>query len=147
VRLDLSRVRDDTVRIRLESAPSFWLIDYAAIDYSEQKPFQQHEVPVSSIAEVGDGDVRNRLATVDREYVVLETGDSYELEYIVPNVHAGMQRSYRLASNGWYRIHTGDAGPAQIALLKQVETQPYAISKIAVARLNEAIRRLEESAR
>jgi hypothetical protein len=81
---------------------------------------------------------------VDREYVVLESGDHYELEFDVPEVPAGMARSYLLASSGWYRVHTDQTQPAQIELLRQAETERYGISKISIARLNEVLNSISE---
>jgi hypothetical protein len=139
VRLDLSLVVGDTVRVRLESAPAFWLIDYAAIDYSDPQPFSRHEVEASRVVAAGGERIRSRLAAVDREYVVLDAGDYYELEFRVPDVPPGTARSYLLESSGWYRVHTDQTQPAQIALLRQADTERYGISKISVARLNQVL--------
>src|SRR3954452_9355349 len=42
--VDLSRVAGDSFRVRLESAPSFWLIDQVALDASPSAPFTVHEI-------------------------------------------------------------------------------------------------------
>jgi hypothetical protein len=145
VPLDLAGVTRDTVLVRLESVPSFWLIDYAAIDYSKPHTLSSHEVKLDRVVAVGNDEIRAKLETQDRRYVVLQRGDYYDLEFRVPAVPAGMTRSYLLKSSGWYRVHTDQAAAPQVALLRKAETEAYGISKISVARLNDVLTGLERS--
>jgi hypothetical protein len=91
--------------------------------------------------------VRARIANVDDDYYVLETGDEAELHFSVPDVPAGFERSYLLRSTGWYRVHTSMAGEPDIATLQRIAEDSLGISRVAVGRLNEALRRLERDAR
>src|SRR5207249_640933 len=63
--LDLSGVVGDTVRVRLESAPSFWLIDRVAIDFTPQRPLTVAELAPDSAVDGRGRDVRDLLAAAD----------------------------------------------------------------------------------
>jgi hypothetical protein len=136
--LDLSRVAGDSVRIRLESAPSFWLIDQVALDSSPAAPIILHEVYPETALDQSGADVRKRLGSVDRDYFVMEHGEGAELQFRLPDPEPGRARSYLVRSSGWYRLH-GSGSPANSQLLSAVVAQPHGASKLAVARLNDAL--------
>jgi hypothetical protein len=81
-------------------------------------------------------DVRGLLAPVDGRFFSMETGDFAEVQYLVPKLPAGRARTFVLRSTGYYRIHSPEVGKPDVALLNRVLTEPYAISRIAVARMN-----------
>lgn len=137
--LDLSRVEGDTVRIRLESAPSFWLIDHVALDFSRPAPVAVHELWPERALDPSGVDVSELLGSKDGQHYVMENGIAAELSFRVPDAPAGRSRSYLVRSSGWYRIHGPEAQPADVALLRQVLTEPHGASRLAVARLNDAL--------
>ena len=145
--LDLSQVRGDTERVRLESVPSFWLLDQVSLDYTADRPVTVTKLDLVQALDRTGRDVRARIANVDDDYYVLETGDEAELHFSVPDVPAGFERSYLLQSTGWYRVHTSMAGEPDIATLQRIAEDSLGISRVAVGRLNEALRRLERDAR
>jgi hypothetical protein len=55
-----------------------------------------------------------------------------------------LSRSYLLDSNGWYRIHKPARAVADADLLRRIDLEPGAISRVATGRLNDAIRVLSE---
>jgi len=139
VPLDLSRVRGKTVRIRLESVPNFWLVDHVALDLSRPRPFKVTRLsPMTALDQRGQ-DVRGLLAPVDGRFFSMETGDFAEVHYLVPKLPAGRARTFVLRSTGYYRIHSPEVGKPDVALLNRVLTEPYAISRIAVARMNQML--------
>jgi hypothetical protein len=139
LRLDLSRVPGDSVEIRLESAPMFWLIDRVAVDFSPEQPVLAREIhPSRAVTHRGE-DVLGKLGLIDRLYHVLETGDRTELTFEVPPVQQGMARSYLLRSHGWYHLSTPQSGVPDAALLDQVKHQALGISRAATARLNQVL--------
>ena len=145
--VDLSRVVGDTIRVRLESAPSFWLVDHVAIDYSDQQPLDVRELHANRAIDHTGRDVSAILGAIDGTEYVMETGDYAELEFDVPPLAAGKTRSYVLRSTGWYRIHTPDSGPPQIALLNQLVSDRNAASRVAVGRMNEMLQLLGSESR
>lgn len=153
MRLDLSGVEGEKVRVRLESIPLFWNLDRVAIDYPpidgvRPEP-KVREVEAVSARMVADGrDVTALLAAVDGAKLVLETGEAAELLFRVPPLPEGSTRSYLAASTGWYRIHVpaSDLAPDEAAVRIEREDRPGALSRLAVARMNEALRMLASRA-
>ena len=136
--LDLSGVEGDTVRVRLESAPSFWLIDHVALGASES-PVEVRELRAESAVDQSGADVAPLISSLDHGYYVMENGVSAELRFRVPDVPAGRVRSYLVRSSGWYRIHAAEIKTPDVALLRKVLTEPYGASRVAVGRMNDAM--------
>lgn len=136
--LDLRGVVGDTVRVRLESVPSFWLIDNVGVDFAPERPVEITELAATRA--VG-------WAGPDGQPLTLEPGDSLELSFRVPEVPAGKGRTYLLRTHGWYRLHTPETGEPDKALLHGLFDDPLGVSKAAVARLNEALRAMEIASR
>ena len=145
--LDLHGVVGDTVRVRLESVPSFWLLDRVALDYAPERPIEITEVAAASAVGMDGNDVRGLLATVDDRPLKLEPGDSAQLSFGVPDVPAGKARAYLLRTHGWYRIHAPEVGEPDVALLSALQRDPLGISKAAVARMNMALGAMEVAGR
>jgi hypothetical protein len=147
VPLDLRGVEGDTVRVRLESVPSFWLIDQAAIDFSPERSVTVHELKAD--AALG-ADGRDHLATIaqaDGVADTLMTGDSLLVSFRVPPVPSDAARSYLVRSHGWYRINSPESGPPDLALLAAVLDGGDGLSRVATARLQQAVARLDEASR
>jgi len=145
--LDLSRCEGDTVRVRLESVPSFWQLDRVALDVAAERPITVTELRLDRAVSRDGKDLRPPLTAIDGSVLRMETGDSAELSFRTPAVPRGQSRSYLVRSHGWYRIHSTDAGEPDLALLESVSGRPLGVSKAAVARANEVMRRMEEAAR
>lgn len=143
--LDLSRVQGDNVRIRLESAPSFWLIDYVALDSSAPAAIEVHEVFAETARHHAGADVGDRLRFRDGGYFVMEHRDGAEMRFRVPAVPAGRSRSYLVQSSGWYRIHGPETATPDSRVLARVLTEPHGASREAVAKFNHALLTLERA--
>jgi hypothetical protein len=145
--LDLSMMRGDTVRVRLESVPLFWLIDHVALDFTADQPVTIQELSLAR-AENNEGNgVREPLASIDQRYLVMETGDWAELEFRVSEIPGGMARSYMLRSTGWYRVRVPEAGAPDAVTLHRIAHEPLGMSRLAVARMNEGLAAMERAAR
>jgi hypothetical protein len=144
VPLDLSGVSGDTVTIRLESAPSLWLVDRVAIDYSAPESFTAGEITPSRAVDQGGRDIRTLLAAADEREYVMERGDRAELAFAVPPIPSGRARSYVLVTRGWYRLDVPATGAPQFALLERVLGEPLAASRLITGDLGRAIAALEQ---
>jgi len=144
--LDLRGV-GDTVRVRLESVPSFWLVDRVALDYAPERPIEITEIKAASAVGMEGNDVRGLLDTADDRALKLEPGDSAQLSFVVPDAPAGKARTYLLRTHGWYRIHAPEVGEPDVALLSALQSDPLGISKAAVARMNAALGAMEVAGR
>jgi hypothetical protein len=137
--LDLAGVEGDTVRVRLESAPSFWLIDHVALGASESGQVEVRELRAESAVDRSGANVAPLISSLDGLQYVMENGASAELRFQVPDVPAGRARSYLVRSSGWYRINAPEIKPPDVALLRKVLTEPYGASRVAVGRMNDAM--------
>jgi hypothetical protein len=143
VPLDLSGTTDDMVRVRLESAPSLWLIDHVGIDYSPPEPLSTRELALASARTSGGTDVRSLLSEADGRELVMERGDRAELMFAVPPAPSGMVRSFLLVTRGWYRLHVAAAGTPQTTLLERLMAEPLAASRLVTGDLAAAVAALD----
>ena len=142
VPLDLSIVRGDMVRVRLETAPALWMIDRVALDQEPEAAFSVREIELSEARDLRGRDVRAPLVRADGEEFVMEQQDTLELRFAVDPTPPGRARSYIAATTGWYRIHTSESGEPDSALAERLIREPRAISRLSVARMNDALRSL-----
>jgi hypothetical protein len=141
--LDLSRCEGDTVRVRLESIPCFWQLDQVALDFSPERPVAVTALSVDRAIGRDGRDVRPLLTDIDGRVLAMETGDFAALAFRTPAVPKGRSRSYLVRSHGWYHVHTSEAGEPDLAVLGSVTGGPGGASRMAVARANQALRRME----
>jgi hypothetical protein len=102
--------------------------------------------PESARMESDGQDVLALLSEADGIELVLETGDAAVLSFQVPAVPEGMIRSYLIATTGWYRIHSPASDAPPRAEVARIGTEPGAVSRLSVARLNEALEALNARA-
>jgi hypothetical protein len=143
--LDLRGVRGDTVHVRLESVPSFWLVDQVGMAFGPDEALRIRDLPLASAVGSEGRDVRDDLASIDGRYLTLETGDFAELAFEVPRPEAA-ERTFLLRSTGWYRIRTSERGAPAVAFLDRLATEPLAVSRSAVGKLNAGIAELRAGA-
>ena len=162
LRLDLAGVEGETIRVRLESVPLYWNLDQVGIDFpsasapiassaqstpaSPSTPDVRVVEPESARMESDGQDVRALLSEADGIELVLETGDAAVLAFQAPPVPEGMIRSYLIATTGWYRIHSPASSAPPRAEVARIGTEPGAVSRLSVARLNEALEALDARA-
>lgn len=139
VLIDLADVRGDTVRVRLTSTPSFWEVDWVAMDFGPEPSPSVQPFRARRAVDQDGRDVSELLAAVDEQHFVGEKGDRVDLVFDVPPVPEGKARSYALATSGWYRIHTPAVGEAEVAALDRLESDPTFVAKYAVSRMNAAL--------
>jgi hypothetical protein len=139
--LDLTGVTGETVEVRLESIPNFWLVDYAALGIADSSPFRTRELELTSAVRSDGEDVRQLLALEDQSFFVMEQGEQAELTVAVPPVSPGRLRSYLAKTSGWYRIHGAESADPDRALLEKVAA-PQGASRAAIQLTNDALARL-----
>ncbi len=163
VPLDLSRVRGDRVRVRLEAPPSFWRIDAVALALeapdTRSRPEEAARIPerairrmpsatgeaggrpVPMLAARADGrDVGDVLRTADGRHLTMERGDTVELVFAAPPARAGLERTYLLRTTGWYRIHSRGTGLPDVRTLARLVVDRDGMARLAVEWSNARLR-------
>lgn len=120
VPLDLKNVEGSSVEVRLQSGFMFWEIDYAAIDFSDDKKFSVTNILPSVATDENGKDVLPLLNKKDGIYLEQPIpGNCVTLEYKgLPN-EPNTSQTYILHTKGYY-IHKRELkGSLNIAFLKQ----------------------------
>ena len=120
VPLDLSDVTAPSLEIRLSSGFMFWEIDYAAIDFSDDKNFEVETVSPSVATDETGKNVLPELNKKDGVYLEQPVpGNMVTLEYKCKPQKPNTALSYILHTKGYY-IHVRDfKGLPNLAFLNQ----------------------------
>ncbi|MBC7775024.1 MAG: hypothetical protein H7246_06250 [Phycisphaerae bacterium] len=116
--LDLSKIAGDVVRVRLEFGFHFWEIDRTALDFSEDQSVLQTTLrPLSAQDDEGQ-DVTASLTDDDGFYYHQPNlGDEASLQFEVPPLQPGLERSLVLRAKGYYEVLHQNA-PGRPSLFK-----------------------------
>ena len=115
--IDLTDVKTDTVRIKLEYGFMFWEIDYAAIDFSPNAEVIQRTATLEVAFENNETDVRKLLESTDLFYYVQdEIGDKVDMRFTIPP-RIREEQSLFLHSRGYYKILLEGKGKQQVKYL------------------------------
>lgn len=122
--LDIRDVPGDTLRVKLTPPSTFWMINYMAVDYSEDLPVHVREIsPVQAVDHNGK-DIREMLAKNDNNnFAMPNIGDRAELIFDAPPHREGMVRSVILKASGYYEIHLQAQGEPRVELLERIHTE------------------------
>lgn len=144
--IDVRGIPGTTLRVRLESAPGFWTIDYVGLGPQVALPVTTHVLRTAAVQSARFPDGRERLMAADGRILDMEEGDTVAITVAdAPPPAARMTRSYLLRSHGWYRIHGRDDGDPVVTTLATLG-QPQGAARLAVTRLNELLAMMAASA-
>jgi hypothetical protein len=120
VPVDLKDVEGSSVEIRLKSGFMFWEIDYAAIDFSDDKNFSVDNISPSVAIDENGKNVLPLLGKKDGIYLEQPVpGNCVTLEYKNLPKQPNTSQTYILHTRGYY-IHKRELkGSPDIAFLKQ----------------------------
>lgn len=134
--IDLTKVKSNTVRIKLETGFMFWELDYAAIDFSENLLTEMTILkPELAVDEKGN-DVAGLIRADDELYLKqYETGLETIADYNIPdewlNNEPGFKTTVILHSKGYYEyIRSHDNHPDWIQLTAL--NHPHSFSKFSL---------------
>ena len=96
-------ILEDYIEIKLQTGFMFWDLDYAAIDYSENKDFVIHKIkPASAIDENGE-EVSGLLQMQDNSYLVQPAiGNQVTVNFSAPKMKTGLKQTAFLVNQGYY---------------------------------------------
>ncbi len=117
--IDISDIKSDKVKIKLEYGFLFWEIDYVAMDFSPNQHVHKNVVPIESAIDKNDRDVTDLLLQDDNDYYVqYEFGDEVIMKYRVPKIAKNANRTTILHSKGHYEILRNPQGTPDISYLE-----------------------------
>lgn len=139
--IDLTGISGGTIRVRLESAPSFWQIDYVGLGPVVNAKVVARDLPTVSVTAPRDADALAHLQEKDGRFLDMERGDTISLAVrdTAGPPAAGMTRAYLARTSGWYRIHGRDDQAPDIATLTALGEGPHGAAKLAVTRMNQLL--------
>ena len=120
--IDLSEIKGETVRIKMESGFMFWELDYAAMDFTADQPLTVTTVSAQEATDENGLDISTLIRTDDNSYYVQpEIGNEAILTFPVPKYGSGNQTVF-LESKGYYHILREQEGRPDIQLAKSFRT-------------------------
>lgn len=140
--LDVSAVRGDRLRVRLESTTDLWRIDEVFVDYSNDFDVTVHEVGPSEVMDDRGGEVADLVVADDDRYLVTLQGGEAEFSFDAVPENPEKARTYVLKSKGFYLTWTERTGVDQPWLMDAVLSDPLVGSRFIMPAWKEM--RLEE---
>lgn len=130
--LDVSDVAGDTLKIKLTPPATFWMINYLAVDYSEDLPIRIAEIEAWNAVDWKGQDVREALAYNDNNYLIMPNiGDKAELTFQSLPQFNDMERSIILKASGYYDIHLKAEGEPKNDIIRKFFVDPEYMNKYA----------------
>ena len=139
--IDVSGITGDSIRVRLESAPSFWRVDFVGLGRASNASVIARDLPNVSATAPRVTDAMERIAAKDGRFLDMEQGDTVTIT-VRDTARAparGMVRSFLSRTSGWYRIHGEDTAAPDVALLTALAGGSHAPARLAVMRMNAAL--------
>jgi hypothetical protein len=125
--LDVSRVRGESLKVRIEPPRGFWALNSFGIDYGETPTLTPTRVPPTRARAFDGADVLPLLAAVDGAYYSMPTTDDRaEVTFDAPPPVPGRERSVILHTRGYYDLHLDPTAPTDRARIDQIEAEPGA---------------------
>jgi hypothetical protein len=141
VRLDLSRVEGNQVRIRLQPPAGFWAFNTFTMDCTGAKPISARKVaPVEARTSEGEDVLPSLLAIDGKYYEMPETGDRAWVKFPEVEEEKEMERTIFLNSCGYYLLHLPPGGEPDLETLAKLR-DPGGAVRFAMERYREQVLR------
>lgn len=136
--LDLSKVTGDSLIIQLTPPYGFWSINYLAVDYEDNINPKVSELSLSDVVDHKGKNILNVLSAEDDNYVVLSEIDDYFIAEFnaVPKIE-GMERTFFVKTNGYYKIQLSKDHPMQTQMLYDIVNNPGKAVEYSMKRFNQ----------
>ena len=117
--VDLSDVKGDVLKLKLECGFMFWEVDYAAVDYSSNGECRTQKIPANSAIDEKGSNIASSLAKVDKEYLYQpQVGNQAILKFSSVPSQAGAKQSVFLHTRGYYEYIRDYKGKPDIGYLR-----------------------------
>jgi hypothetical protein len=131
LRVDITGILGETLRVRLDSAPGLWIVDSAVADFSAAAT-PAVQVLAATTAQIGARDVRGLLLEIDAQRLTLEKGEVAELSFPAVPASAGTRRWYFVEATGYYQINLEARGVPRRELFDRLINEPGAFSRFSL---------------
>jgi hypothetical protein len=143
VPLTLSGSAGNSIRVKLEFGAMFWEIDYAAIDYSEDKPVTITAMPCMNAFDQNGADILAAIKNDDAKYYDQpQIVDRATISFNAPASNPSLSRTVFLHSKGYYDILRPGSGNPDLASL-QMFKKPGGFVRFSNRCLNDIYRENE----
>jgi hypothetical protein len=116
------------------------MIDYAAVDYSPDRPVEIQALAPYEAVDDGGRDIKPSLARTDGDYFVMPKPGNYAfVKYPAPPLKSGLERSFLLKSSGYYTIHPMEDGRPDVLKLLAIRQNPDLFLKFALQDIQKQI--------
>jgi hypothetical protein len=138
--LPLERTPGDTLTVRLQGGTFFWMIDYAAIDDSPDRPVEANALTPYDAVDDSGKDIKPSLLRPDGDYFVMPEPGNYALvKYPAPPLKSGIERSFFLRSTGYYTIHPSEGAAPDLPKLLAIQKNPDLFLKFSLQEIQKKI--------
>ncbi len=135
VPLDLSRVRGDSLRIRIRPPYGFWALNSFAIAYGTAGAVHVTAVDPATARTSNGRDILTELAATDDRYYAMPSTEDYGfVTFTAPTLAAGQSRTVFVHARGYYRLHLDPANPPDSMQLARFLRVPDAAATFAATR-------------
>jgi hypothetical protein len=133
VRLDLSGVEGNILRILIAPPAGFWQLNSFAIDYSERPKPEYQEIAGTKMIGHDGADLQGILSSTDQKfYVMPETGEIATLVFPAPPSKPGFDRAVFAKISGYYDLRAKSEGPVQAEMLNRLTFEPGFATRFAM---------------
>jgi len=138
--LPLEGITGDSLTIRLQGGTFFWMIDYAAVDYSADCEVNIALISPQEASDHNGRDIKQLLLQADGDYFVMpEIGNYATIKYPAPPLPPGLERSLFMRSTGYYIIHPRQDVKPDLAKFLAIRQRPELFLKFSLEELQKRI--------
>ena len=121
----IDKAAANTLTVKLDGGTFFWMVDYAAVDYSPDCPVAIHELAPAEAVDENGQDVKGFLLRSDDSYYAMPKPGNYAvLKFPVPPRSPEAERSFILKSEGYYNVHSREEGTPDLQALLSIQQNP-----------------------
>jgi hypothetical protein len=135
--LDIGDIPGEILRLRVESAVGFWMINTVQADFTPDLPMQIMELSPARAIDHSGRDLKELLFAIDgHHYEMSSIQDWAELIFKAPYPVEELERSFILKATGYYIIHTDNEGEPHRDLITKLLSEPGAYGQYTLRLLN-----------
>lgn len=128
--LDISDVKDDVLRVRLECTTDLWRIDQVYVDYSPDFYARSTALSLRSAINEQSQDVADLLNVRDERYYATVNDQYADIVFVDTPRNINLERTYVVNTTGYYYQWLDADGTADHELVERILTEPMFGAKL-----------------